>query len=91
MRIAELEGRWLEFATLLPPEAPTSLALGGASLGGMALFAGEVHLRREGILLRDVAAVAWLEAPAEARVHLALTTYYLPVLLTTYYLLPTTY
>ena len=44
VRIAELEGRWLEFATLLPPEAPTSLALGGASLGGMALFAGEVHL-----------------------------------------------
>ena len=44
VRIAELEGRWLEFATLLPPEAPTSLALGSASLGGMALFAGEVHL-----------------------------------------------
>ena len=36
-----------------------------------------MHLRREGVLLRDVAAVAWVEAPAEGskevdRVHLAL-------------------
>ena len=62
----------------------------------MALFAGEVHLRREGVLLRNVAAAAWVERPAEARVHLALTSYYY-LLLTTYsllttdYLLPTTY
>ena len=63
VRIAELEGRWLELASLLPAEAPATLALGEASVGGMALFAGEVHLRREGVLLRDVAARAWYPNP----------------------------
>ena len=94
MRIAELEGRWLEFSTLLPPEAPAglavvrvpspdpspnpnpnptpsptpspspnpnpnsnpnqapaSLAVGDASVGGMALFAAEVHLLLYALLL----------------------------------------
>ena len=84
MRIAELEGRWLEFATLLPPEAPASLALGEASLGGMALFAGEVHL------LLPPPLITYDYSLTTAHCLLPLTTPYF-LLLTTYYLLLTTY
>ena len=80
VRIAELEGRWLEFATLLPPEAPASLALGEASLGGMALFAGEVHL------LLPPPLITYDYSLTTAHCLLPLTTPYF-LLLTTYYLL----